>query len=97
MTWETILILCALAVVAALAFVALFKSGKREAAIDLWFDKLIADPGTPISIRALALKARDLHLTSLAQAGKAQMNAIETMGKEQADRLEAKIDQLLGK
>lgn len=68
-------------------FQAAFKSGKRETKVDAWFDKVLADPGVPAGVKALAQKAKDLELTQAAQG-------IKTFVDPRVDALEAKLREL---
>lgn len=83
----TIIGLAVAALALVVGLIALFKSGKKEEKMDKWLAKnVVADPEAPVWLKQAAQKVIDLELTSAAQAGKAQMDA-----------LEAKLDALIAK
>jgi hypothetical protein len=88
MEWE-LLIVGSIAVLAVLlGFVALFKSGKREAKMDKWLAaNIVNDAGAPVWLKEAAQKVIDTQITQSATAGKAEMDAI----KAQLDAILAKL------
>lgn len=75
---------------AAIGFVALFKSGKREPAVDAELEKVANNEKLPMVIRQMAAKARDLELTAAA-------NKMKAAGDDLEAKVIAAVNKALGK
>jgi len=76
-----------LAVGAVMGFVAVCKSGKREAALDKKLADIANDAELPSAIRTLAAKAQGLELTKAAGDVKAEMAALKARMEELAGKI----------
>jgi uncharacterized protein YceH (UPF0502 family) len=76
-----------LAAGAVFGFVALFRSGKREARLDEKLARIAADADLPAAIRTLAEKAKALELTKAAGDVSAKVDALEAQVKALIDKV----------
>lgn len=70
-----------------IGFVALFKSGKRETALDAKLDAIANDADIPSAIRSLAAKAKGLELTKAATDVNARFDSLEAQVKALIDKV----------
>jgi len=87
MDWELIAIGVLAIIGVAAAFIALFKTGKRETKLDKWLaTNVVSDPSAPDWLKRAAQQVIDTELTSKAQATKGELDAVK-----------AKLDEIIAR